>query len=205
MGGFITLEDRIPFRISLTWSHDNDFDFSHYGTFCEAYGSSNWDAAYVYNNPKSGDFYIRNPEAWWKDDVGNGTDSWLRRGRSAAGQYGWFRLAEHPRHEVEWLMKNENLDERTAWRKVLDRWEELVQKLVNNDISAIVVTVEVFWNNESIAVESLGGIEVDCGIDTPEVVELAREHDLLGQALAEAQRYIDNVCKGAGILPAGGA
>lgn len=194
--GKVTLEDHGPFRIELEYKEDYEFDFSHYGTFCELPRSINGQfdhSAHAGNDPKGGDFYLRNPLVWKKVDLGNGTPSWHRvRG---ANYCGWFRLAEHPRHEVEHLMREDGLPEREAWQKTLARWPEIIEDLADGNISAIWMRVEVFFNDELVGEDSLGGIEVDTFIGDDGAKELAREYGIIDDALREAEKKIQELCK----------
>jgi len=179
------------FRVELEWYDDNGWDFSHYGSFCELernrYGEG---PAKPNNDPKGGDFYIRNPQAWTKAAVGNGTDSWVRADRRS---YGWFKLTEHPRHEVEYLMKEKGLSEREAWAHVLDRLDTLVENLAANTY-ALVINVEVFWGDELVGDATCGGIEVDGYAGDEEVIALAHDHDLISEALGYGQQKVNKMC-----------
>lgn len=190
----VVIEDRAPFRIEVQCSYDNDWEFSLYGKFCELernrYGVG---PRRPRNDPKGGDFYIRNPQVWVKRDIGNGTDSWARVG--SYNNYGWFKLAEHPRHEVEYLMKENGLDERSAWQTTLDRLDGLVDKLAAGDLTAVVISVTVYWNDEVVGDTVLGGIETDEYVDEAAMVQLANEHDLIDEALGYAQKKIEQACK----------
>ena len=189
----VVIEDRAPFRIEVECSDDTDWDWSHYGKFCELprnrYGEG---PSRPRNDPKGGDFYVRNPNVWRKEAMGNGTPSWLRVTTSS---YGWFKLAEHPRHEVEYLMREKGLDERSAWKVTLDRLDGLVEKLAAGDLTAVVISVTVYWNDEVVGDTVLGGIETDEYVDDDDVVRLAEEHDLIGEALGYAQKKIEQACK----------
>lgn len=193
--GKVTLEDHGPFRVELEYDDDHDFDFSHYGEFCELPRSINGQfdhSVHAGNDPKGGDFYMRNPTVWQKVPLGNGTDSWHRvRG---ANHYGWFKLAEHPRHEVEALMKD-GLPEREAWQKALERWPEIIEDLADGNISAIWISVEVFFNDKPVAERSMGGIEVDTFIGDDGAKELAREYEIINDALRAAEKKIQELCK----------
>ena len=189
--GKVTVEEHGPFRIELQYDDDYDFDFSHYGEFCEL-PYSDKDRAQAWNDPKGGNFYVRNPKVWRKRDEGLGTDSWVRSGHR---EYGWFKLAEHPRHEVEYLMKEEGLPEREAWQKALARWPEIIEDLADGNLSAIWISVEVFFNDELIVERSLGGIEVDTFIGDDGAKELAREYEIIDDALRAAEKKIQELCK----------
>jgi hypothetical protein len=191
----VVIEDRAPFRIEVECSDDTDWEFSHYGKFCELPRSLNGQfdhSTQARNDPKDGDFYVRNPNVWRKEAMGNGTPSWLR---ATTSSYGWFKLAEHPRHEVEYLMKEEGLDERSAWRKTLDRLESLIANLASGNMSAVVISVTVYWNDEVVGDTVLGGIETDEYVDSDDVVRLANEHDLIDEALGYAKKKIEQACK----------
>lgn len=188
----ITIEERWPFRIELQWAEEPDPDFSHYGKFCEVYDRER-DRAQARNDPKGEDFYLRNPNAWRLEDIGNGTDSWVRVSKN---NYGWFRLAEHPKHEVEYLMKEGRLTEREAWHQVLSRWNDLVEKLADGQLYHVWVGVQVFWNGEIVGEDSLGGIEIDEYLDEERMIDLAREHGVVEVALGMAQKKITKECGG---------
>lgn len=194
--GKVTLEDHGPFRVEMEYEEDTDFDFSHYGEFCELPRSINGQfdhSAHAGNDPKDGDFYMRNPAVWQKVPLGNGTDSWYRV--RVANHYGWFKLAEHPRHEVKHLMEAEGLPEREAWQKALERWPEIIEDIADGNISAIWIRVEVFWNDELIGEDSLGGIEVRDYVHEDGAIALAREHGLIDDAMREAEKKIQEFCK----------
>jgi hypothetical protein len=191
----VVIEDRAPFRIEVECSDDTDWDWSHYGKFCELPRSLNGQfdhSTQARNDPKGGDFYVRNPQAWMKRDTGNGTDSWVRVG--AYNNYGWFKLAEHPRHEVEHLMTG-GTPEREAWKVTLDRLDGLVEKLAAGDLTAVVISVTVYWNDEVVGDTVLGGIETDEYVDEAATVRLAEEHDLIDEALGYAKKKIEQACK----------
>lgn len=192
----VTLEDHGPFRIELEYQEDTDFDFSHYGEFCELPRSITWrfdHSAHAGNDPKGGDFYLRNPTVWQKVTLGNGTDSWHRvRG---SNHYGWFKLAEHPRHEVEHLMREDGLPEREAWQKALARWPKIIEDLADGNISAICIIVEVFFNDELVGWDSLGGIEVPGYVHEDGAIALAREYEIIDDALRAAEKKIQELCK----------
>jgi hypothetical protein len=194
--GKVTLEDHGPFRVELEYDDDHDFDFSHYGEFCELPRSVNGQfdhSVHAGNDPKGGAFYMRNPTVWQKVPLGNGTDSWHRvRG---ASHYGWFKLAEHPRYEVEHLMKEEGLPEREAWHKTLARWPEIIEDLADGNISAIRINVEVFFNDELVGDRSLGGIEVRDYVHEDGAIALAREYEIINDALRAAEKKIEEICK----------
>lgn len=186
----VILQENGPFRVELDYEQDTDYDFSHYGRFCEL-PSRDQEQAQAHNDPKTGKFHIRNPNAWRKSTSAVlGTPSWQRTDLSI---YGWFRLAEHPIHEVEALMKEEKLSERDAWRQVLDRWETLVEQLVNNDLIAMWLKVEVYWHDELVGEEAIGGIEAMDHFTEEEAIESAKEHGLIDLALAMAKKEINKM------------
>ena len=143
------------------------------------------------NDPKDGDFYVRNPNAWRKAPSEYGADAWVRVSRHS---YGWFKLAEHPRHEVEHLMTG-GTPEREAWKVTLDRLDGLVEKLAAGDLTAVVISVTVYWNDEVVGDTVLGGIETDEYVDEAATVRLAEEHDLIDEALGYAKKKIERACK----------
>jgi hypothetical protein len=189
----VVIEDRAPFRIEVECSDDTDWEFSHYGRFCELPGNGPSYQRQAGNDPKVGDFYVRNPQAWMKTGAGNGTDSWVRVNSRS---YGWFKLAEHPRHEVEHLMTG-GTPEREAWKVTLDRLGELVEKVAKGDLFAVVISVTVYWNDEVVGDTVLGGIEADEYVDEAAMVQLANEHDLIDEALGYAKKKIEQACKAA--------
>lgn len=192
----IIVEKHGPFRVELEYEDDNDWDFSHYGTFCELPRSPHGrfdHSAQAHNDPKGEDFYIRNPNVWKKVDGYDGSPSWVRTQLDA--QYGWFKVAEHPRHEVEWLIKEEGLTEREAWKRVLTRLNGIIEDLALGNLSAMLILVEVFFNDELVGDATLGGIEVDKFIGDDGAKELAREHGLIDEAMHEAQKKIEVICK----------
>jgi hypothetical protein len=195
MSEVIVIEDRPPFRIEIEYLRDDGWDFSHYGEFCELPRSVHGQfdhSTQARNDPKGGDFYIRNPQVWRKEGTGNGTPSWLRVNNRS---HGWFKLAEHPRHEVEWLIENEGLSERDAWQKVLTRRDKTIEKLASGDLYALAIMVRVYWHDEMVGDATLGGVETDV-YDSEDIVRsLAAENGMIDEALGYAQKHIENVCK----------
>ncbi len=189
----VVIEDRAPFRIEVECSDDTDWDWSHYGKFCELPGNGPSYRSQARNDPKGGDFYVRNPNVWRKYPSEYGADAWVRENR---GSYGWFKLAEHPRHEVEHLMTG-GTPEREAWKVTLDRLDGLVEKLAVGSLTAVVISVTVYWNDEVVGDTVLGGIETDEYVDEAATVRLAEEHDLIDEALGYAKKKIEQACKAA--------
>lgn len=171
-----------PFRVEVQWQPDDDWGFTDFGHFCET-GRRYGEDVRVRNDPTGGDFYLRSPGAWRKADIGNGTDSWVRADRSV---YGWFKLADHPRHEVAAVMQTEGLTEREAWQKVLDRLNEYVAKIANNEITMVDVIVEAYWGNLRVG-HVRCAVESESYITNEKMLALVRENDLIDEVLAEAQ------------------
>lgn len=187
----MVIEENGAFRVELMWDTEHDWDFGHYGTFCELPKHLGADHAQAGNDPTGGDFYIRNPGAWTQRDVGNGTDSWVR---VDSRSYGWFKLAEHPKWEVEALMRD-GLTEREAWKKALDRWPRIIEDLARGELYAVWMQVVVFWNDEPVGEATVGGVEVCDYVTEKDAVQLAQEHDLIDVAMYEAEGKIQELCK----------
>lgn len=166
------------FQVRLTWDYDEFYDFSDYGKFCEARDLS----------PKK--FAIRNPNAWSKRDLGNGTDSWVRVDSRI---FGWFQLENHPKDEVPYYVK-EGMTEKEAWEKVLTRERKTVQKLADNELFAIVVTVTASRENVELGSASIGGYEVEDYVKDEDVLDAANGNGLVEEAIAEARKTLANLC-----------
>lgn len=186
----VTVEDHGPFRVVLEYGDDYDCDFSHYGEFCELPGRDR-DEAQARNDPKGGHFYVRNPAVWRKETMRDGNEWWRRLTHR---EYGWFRLSEHPRHEVEYLMM-EGMPEGEAWQKSLARWPDIVTKLAKGDLSAIWISVNVYFNDKLVGDDSCGGIEVEEFVGEDGAIDLAREYGMIAEAVQEAQKKIEEICK----------
>lgn len=183
----INLDGYGPFRVKLGWMHDDISGFDHYGEFCEVHGPGNYDRPYVYNAPDGKDFYVKNPHAWRMDDVGLGTESWIRR---SDNRWGWFRLAEHPKHEVEYLMREQGLPEREAWVSVLRRVTELVGDLANGEITQVVIQAEVYHGDARVGFSQLWGIEGPTYLNESVITGLAHECGVIDEAMHEAEKTL---------------
>lgn len=167
------------FQLRASWDYDESYDFSHYGSFCEERSIGHKD------------FAIRNPNAWRKRDLGNGTDSWVRVENRC---YGWFKLENHPKDEVEWYMKNENMPEREAWQKVLDRERETVQKLADGDLFGIIVKVSAYREGVELGCAVISGVEVENYVKDEDVFAALSDHGLVEEAVEEAKKTLKDLC-----------
>jgi len=182
------------FQTVICWNSDPDWDFDHYGKFCELPGDVNVTARWK-NDPNGGDFYIRYPPSWRK--VNN---IWQR---VRLDLWGWFKLAQHPREAVRWSVENEGADEREAWQAELDRLRRLVCDLGDAKIHAIWIRVEVRWRGRAVGLESLHSVEMENGWpDEDEVERTAREHGLLEAAWRQAKEKIGKICAAAMVAAA---
>lgn len=188
------VEQRGRFRIELFWEQHHDWDYSHYGEFCELPYPATSYTAQARNDPKYGPFYVRNPNAWFKERSAYGAPCWKRNGTN---NYGWFKLTEHPKEEVVALMESKGMSERMAWQHVLERWADLVVNLGRGDLYAIWMRVEVYFDDELVGESSLGGIEVTGWVNDHYAQELMREYDLIDSAMVEAEAKVEAICKAA--------
>lgn len=189
----VIVDETGPFRVELDYEEDDDFIHSNYGSFCELPSRDQLDGD-PKNSPDCGVFHVRNPGAWRKRvSPVLMTETWERGDLSV---YGWFALAEHPKWEVADLVRG-GMSEEDAWRKVLARWEGIIQRLANNEIVSMYLKAEVYWNDELIGEEAIGGVEARCFPDGKGAIDLAREHGIIEAAMAEAQKHIEKHCKSA--------
>lgn len=164
-------QDIDGFLVVISYDYDGDFDFSHYGEFCEVNGFSHKD------------FVLRNPNCWRKVDQGNGTDSWER---TSFREYPFFKLTNHPQDEVDWYMKNENMPEREAWQKVLDRERKLLRKLIDGSLFAIVVRVDVWKAGIPLGKAEIHGYEVEDYVRLEDVADAVSGNALIDEAMDKA-------------------
>lgn len=154
-----------------------------FGAFCEKERAPKW-----------AKFFVRNEAAWYKADLGNGTDSWVRY--RIRDQSGWFALADHPADEARHYM-NDGLTEREAWAKTLARIRRYVKGLADDSISWVGVIATASRNGIELGTSSCWGVEIDDRDPYAErwshVEEVAT--DQVAEAIEDAKKALKRLCE----------
>ena len=168
------------FTVEISAEYDSTGADYWYGRFCEE------------SNAPAHAHLVRNPNAWVKQDTGNGTDSWVR---TTTRNYGWFAWELYnPKDEVEGR-KSHAMSEAEAWRQVNAEIRDTVQGLVDGDIQNVKVVATVSRNGIELASDSLG-----TEIDTRNPTHLTHERildtglDCVAEALHNARTALASLC-----------